>query len=221
MKYGAHIYLFTERWQDDQLHLMDLGAELGLQMWELSVGDDVRFTPRLTRDRAEALGLDLAIGPGGAWPVECDLSADEPSHRELGLAWHKQQVDLAGELGAVAYAGSLYAHPGIVQRRHRLTQFAGRIGRRGIARLRHEEADRVVAPIVAQALGPEEGLVDEGLARAFRESAVHTLASVRDDPNPQIREACARALGDTGSDTALETAPMVSVQRASTSAPLS
>ena len=117
MKYGAHIYLFTERWQDDQLHLMDLGAELGLQMWELSVGDDVHFTPRLTRDRAEALGLDLAIGPGGEWPVECDLSADEPSHRALGLAWHKQQVDLAGELGAVAYAGALYAHPGVVQRR--------------------------------------------------------------------------------------------------------
>jgi hypothetical protein len=34
-------------------------------MFELSVGDDVAFDPRLTGRRAAALGLDLVIGPGG------------------------------------------------------------------------------------------------------------------------------------------------------------
>jgi len=62
-------------------------------------------------------GLDLFIGPGGAWPLECDLSADEPENRARGLDWHKRQVDTAAELGAVAYAGALYAHPGVVKRR--------------------------------------------------------------------------------------------------------
>ena len=117
MKYGAHCYLFTERWSDEQLHLLDLARELGLEMFELSVGDDVPFDHRRTRERAASLGLDLLIGPGGAWPLECDLSSDDPAERKKGLAWHKKQVDVAAEIGAVAYAGAMYGHPGVVKRR--------------------------------------------------------------------------------------------------------
>jgi D-psicose/D-tagatose/L-ribulose 3-epimerase len=117
MKYGAHCYLFTDRWSDSQLHLLDLIHALGLKMFELSVGDDVPFTPRTTGERAASLGLDLCLGPGGVWPVECDLSADDPADRFKGLAWHKRQVDIAEELGAVAYTGALYGHPGVVKRR--------------------------------------------------------------------------------------------------------
>ena len=92
MQYGAHCYLFTDRWSDDSLPILDEMKGLGLDLAELSVGDDVVFTPRLTRDRAEALGLALVIGPGGAWPIEADLSADEAGDRALGLAWHCRQV---------------------------------------------------------------------------------------------------------------------------------
>jgi D-psicose/D-tagatose/L-ribulose 3-epimerase len=117
MKYGAHCYLFTERWSDGRVHLLDLAKELGLDMFELSVGDDVIFDAHRTGQRAASLGLDLFIGPGGAWPFECDLSADAPADRAKGLAWHRLQVDVAAELGAVAYAGALYGHPGVVKRR--------------------------------------------------------------------------------------------------------
>lgn len=117
MKYGAHCYLFTDRWSDSQLHLLDQAKELGLSMFELSLGDDVSFDLRRTAGHASALGIDLFIGPGGAWPQECDLSADDPADRARGLAWHKRQVDVAAELGAVAYAGALYGHPGVVKRR--------------------------------------------------------------------------------------------------------
>jgi D-psicose/D-tagatose/L-ribulose 3-epimerase len=117
MKYGVHSYIFTERWSDDQLDVLDLVKELGLSMFEISVGDDVPFDRRRTGKHARSLGLDLFIGPGGAWPLKCDLSADEPENRARGLDWHKRQVDTAAELGAVAYAGALYAHPGVVKRR--------------------------------------------------------------------------------------------------------
>jgi D-psicose/D-tagatose/L-ribulose 3-epimerase len=117
MKYGAHSYLFTERWGDDSLQILDLAKELGLSMFELSVGDDVLFDRRRTGQHAASLGLDLFIGPGGLWPLECDLSADERGDRARGLDWHKRQVDAAAELGAVAYGGALYAHPGVVKRR--------------------------------------------------------------------------------------------------------
>jgi D-psicose/D-tagatose/L-ribulose 3-epimerase len=117
MKYGVHCYVFTERWSDGDLPVLDQAKELGLNMVELSVGDDVLFDHRATREHAASLGLDLFIGPGGAWPLECDLSADEPGNRARGLDWHRRQVDTAAELGAVAYAGALYAHPGVVKRR--------------------------------------------------------------------------------------------------------
>lgn len=140
MKYGAHCYIFTDRWSDDSLPILDRMKALGLDVAELSVGDDVSFTPPLTRRRAEALGLTLVIGPGGAWPLSADLSSDEPAERSAGLAWHCRQVDLAAELGAAAYAGALYGHPGVVKRRrppadeyprtaeglHRLAEYAAR-----------------------------------------------------------------------------------------------
>jgi len=109
--------LFTDRWRDDALPILDTMKALGLDLAELSVGDDVIFTPHLTRRRAEALGLALVIGPGGTWPLSADLSADSAVERQEGLAWHCRQVELAAEVGAVAYAGALYGHPGVVKRR--------------------------------------------------------------------------------------------------------
>jgi D-psicose/D-tagatose/L-ribulose 3-epimerase len=117
MKFGANGYIFTDCWSDSSLDILDKAKQLGLDCFEISVGEDVRFTPRLTRRRAEALGLELTIGPGGNWPTECDLSADDPTDRKRGLTWHERQVDLAEELGAVAYCGALYGHPGTVKRR--------------------------------------------------------------------------------------------------------
>jgi len=117
VKYGAHCYLFTRRWSDEDVRFLDLARELGLDMFELSVGDDVVFDPRLTARRAASLGLDLVVGPGGHWPLDADLSSDDPADRARGLDWHKRQVDLCAELGAWAYAGCLYGHPGVVKRR--------------------------------------------------------------------------------------------------------
>jgi D-psicose/D-tagatose/L-ribulose 3-epimerase len=97
--------------------LLDTMKALGLDLAELSVGDDVHLHAAPDTTRAEALGLTLVIGPGGAWPLHADLSADDGAARAAGLAWHCRQVDLAAELGAVAYAGALYGHPGVVKRR--------------------------------------------------------------------------------------------------------
>ncbi len=114
---GVHSYLFTEFWSDRSLDILDTASTLGAQFMEIGVGDDVQFTPRLTRQRAEALGLALCLGPGNHWPLECDLSSEVAEERALGLAWHQRQVDLAAELGALAYGGALYGHPGVVKRR--------------------------------------------------------------------------------------------------------
>jgi D-psicose/D-tagatose/L-ribulose 3-epimerase len=114
MRYGAHCYIFTDSWSDQQLNLLDTARELGLDCFEIGVGDDVHFTPRLTRSRAEALGLELLISPGGLWPREDDLSHPDAAQRAQALAWHQRQIDLGTELGATAYTGALYGHPGVL-----------------------------------------------------------------------------------------------------------
>jgi D-psicose/D-tagatose/L-ribulose 3-epimerase len=116
MKFGAHSYLFTERWSDDSLPILDQAQALGLDYVEIGVGDDVPFDPALTGRRARELGLTLAISPGGLWPLTCDLSSPSADERAAGLAWHKKYIDLACKLGAVAYAGSLYGHTGVVHK---------------------------------------------------------------------------------------------------------
>ena len=69
MKYGVHSYVFIDRWADDNLGILDTVVELGLDCFEIGVGDDVPFSAELTRRRAESLGLELLISPGGVWPV--------------------------------------------------------------------------------------------------------------------------------------------------------
>ncbi len=127
MKFGSHTYRFTDRWTDDSLGFLDQARALGLDVFEIAVGDDVHFSPALTRQRAQALGLELTASPGGLWPLECDLSSDQPDQRQLGLAWHKKQVDLAAELGATAYCGCLYGHTGVVKRHPPLAEEYERI----------------------------------------------------------------------------------------------
>lgn len=116
MKFGAHSYIFTERWSDGSLPILDWARDLDLDYFEIGVGDDVPFDPALTRRRARELGLELVISPGGLWPMNCDLSSDSATDRATGLAWHKKYIDLAHALGAVAYAGSLYGHTGVVHK---------------------------------------------------------------------------------------------------------
>lgn len=117
VKFGVHCYIFTERWADDRLDILDTAKSLGAAIFEVAIGDDVIFTPAATRQRAESLGLELTTGPGGYWPPDCDLASDEPAERQRGLAWHQKQIDRTAELGAIAYTGALYGHPGVVKRR--------------------------------------------------------------------------------------------------------
>jgi D-psicose/D-tagatose/L-ribulose 3-epimerase len=114
INYSAHCYIFTDRWSDDQIGLLDIAHNLGLDGFEIATGDDVKFEPALARQRAHALGLELTISPGGLWPRECDLSNPDAGNRAQGLAWHCKQVDTGAMIGATAYTGALYGHPGVL-----------------------------------------------------------------------------------------------------------
>lgn len=117
MIFGAHIFLWTERWTEAGLPLLERCASLGLNGVEVAVGDDVCIEAGPLRKRAESLKMEVVLSPGGDWPMEADISDDEGCNRVFGLNWHRRWIDVAGEVGAVAYSGALYGHPGRVRRR--------------------------------------------------------------------------------------------------------
>ena len=117
MKYGGHIYLWTDHWSTDQLNLFDQARELGLDVLEIAVGDDIEFDAAAIRGRAESLGMDVILSPGAIWPMEADISHDDPECRAQGVAWHRHWIEQAAEVGAVAYTGAIYGHAGRIERR--------------------------------------------------------------------------------------------------------
>ncbi|MGE5611456.1 MAG: sugar phosphate isomerase/epimerase family protein, partial [Bacillota bacterium] len=118
MKFGAHIFLWIDHWSDNSLDLLDRARELGLECLEIAVGDDVAIDLPRTRQRAESLGLELILSPGAVWPMECDISDDDPANRRRGMEWHRHWIEASGQVGAVAYTGAIYGHPGRVRKRH-------------------------------------------------------------------------------------------------------
>jgi D-psicose/D-tagatose/L-ribulose 3-epimerase len=117
IKFGAHQFMWKSHWTDADLPVLDAVEHLGLGLFEISLGDDVSFDAERLRLHAQALGIELTVGPGNEWPDACDLSSEEPETRERGLCWHKSIIDRAAELGAVAYCGAIYGRPGRVLRR--------------------------------------------------------------------------------------------------------
>jgi D-psicose/D-tagatose/L-ribulose 3-epimerase len=118
MKYGAHIYLWQDRYNDSDLaRILESGKGLRLQYLEVSLGDDIHFNATEFGRRARNEGMELVFSPGGAWPMQCDISLADARHRQSGVDWHRRAIDIAAEAGGVAYAGAIYGHPGRVERR--------------------------------------------------------------------------------------------------------
>jgi D-psicose/D-tagatose/L-ribulose 3-epimerase len=117
MKYGVHSYVYFKKWHDVTPDFMQHLRSLDVDCLEIGVGNDVEFDTTRIRQEAEEAGLELSFSPGDEWPMDCDTSSEDPAERKKGLDYHKQWIDLAAEVGGVAYAGALYGHPGLIKRR--------------------------------------------------------------------------------------------------------
>ena len=114
---GAHQFLWKSHWTDYDLPVLETVRRLGCTLFEISLGDDVSFDYQRIGRHARSLGIELTVGPGNLWPLDCNISDDDPANRRRGLAWHKKIIERSAELGASAYCGAAYSHPGHVCRR--------------------------------------------------------------------------------------------------------
>ncbi|MCX7047829.1 MAG: sugar phosphate isomerase/epimerase [Candidatus Sumerlaeota bacterium] len=197
-KFGAHIFLWTDRWSGDSLNLLERAKLLGLEALEIAIGDDVEFSAPLLRRHAESLSMEIVMSPGGVWPMECDISSDDADCRARGLAWHRRMIDLAALSGAAAYCGAIYGHPGRVLRRRppadempriaenlrRLAEYAARAGVRiAIEPMSHFRTHLITTPRQAIDL---LRLVDHPNLSILLDT-YHVVTEIRDFPEA-IRE---------------------------------
>ena len=118
MKFGAHVFIWQDRFNSDDLcRTLDSAADLQLSFLEIPIGDDIQFDVARIAAHAQARDLELVLSPGGDWPMHCDISLGNADHRQQGIDWHRRGIELTAQCGAVAYAGALYGHPGCVERR--------------------------------------------------------------------------------------------------------
>jgi len=204
-RFYAHQFLWTAHWSDASLPLLDTARSLGLQGMEISLGDDIAFDAVPLRNRAAELQMELTVGPGNVWPMECDISADDPAQRELGMNWHRGIIERATDIGAVAYCGAIYGHPGRVLRRrppagewprtaanlHALAEFAGKRG----VKLVIEPMSRFRTHLVNTAVQAMEMIHAAGHANLFVNLDTYHMITEERDYAAAIRRAAPRLFG--------------------------
>jgi D-psicose/D-tagatose/L-ribulose 3-epimerase len=116
VKYGAHCFLWIEKWDNKHLGLLNNSRQLGLDVFEIAIGDDVDFRPADIKNAAGDAEVEIVISPGGDWPMEADISPEDVKKQQTGLNWHKKWMEKGAEAGAVAYTGAIYGHPGYVRK---------------------------------------------------------------------------------------------------------
>jgi len=131
MKYGAHAFIWRDGYGDAELlRMLDDAAAWGLSFFEVAIGDDIHFEAAAIGAAAKVRGLELVFSPGGAWPLECDISLADSRKLHPGVEWHRQAIDFAAQAGATAYTGALYGHPGTVLRHRPCPEEAQRTAER-------------------------------------------------------------------------------------------
>jgi D-psicose/D-tagatose/L-ribulose 3-epimerase len=108
--------MWLEYLTDADLGLFDSMKALGLDVAEVPIGDDMQFTPEAAGRSARDAGLALMISPGGLWPEQADVSLEDRTQAQNAIDWHRKYIDIGARMGAVAYTGALYGHPGQVRR---------------------------------------------------------------------------------------------------------
>ena len=116
-KFGAHQFLWKSHWTDDDLPILDAARALGLTLFEMSLGDDVQFDRRACAGRRRRSASSYPSAPATSGRMS---ATSPPTTRVTGnVGWRgtRRLIEQAAELGAAAYCGAIYSHPGRVCRR--------------------------------------------------------------------------------------------------------
>jgi len=106
VKFGVHLFLWTERLDNSSLHLIGKAKRLGFEgvevpLMELEYIDIERTRSELKKHDMEFLG---AVG----LPSDKDISSEDEATRRRGIEYLKKCVDVVAQLDGVALNGVIY-----------------------------------------------------------------------------------------------------------------
>ena len=110
MRYGASTFIWASPFSNRTLDLFDLVKALGFDILEICVEDPATIDVSAIRARAARTGVSVTIC--GAFGPTRDLSAEDATTRETGLAYVERCIDFAKALGSPFVSGPMYAATG-------------------------------------------------------------------------------------------------------------
>jgi D-psicose/D-tagatose/L-ribulose 3-epimerase len=110
MQFGASTFIWVSPFSDKTLDLIDKVAAFGFDIIEICIEDPVTINPDRIRPRLEKAGIRATIC--GAFGPDRDLSSDESSIRENGIAYTQRCINFARDLGADIVVGPAYSAVG-------------------------------------------------------------------------------------------------------------
>ena len=110
MRIGASTFIWVSPFSNKTLDLFDKVKDFGFDILEIAVEDPNTIDKDEIRKASERTGV--AVGVCGAFGPDRDISSDDKSVRENGLAYIRDCVDIAAAVGAPAVAGPMYSAVG-------------------------------------------------------------------------------------------------------------
>lgn len=177
VKYGFHLFLFTDRFDEKSFSLFQKAKSLGFDGVEIPITNPSNVNVSKTRRALEDAGIGCTVSAGMSRRNSI-LSASKQV-RMKGIKYLKQCVDISAELGSDVVSGVLYGAWGVLVGRGRTD----------------EEWDRSVAAfkeVCTYARGKQVDLALEPLNRFevyFLNTAIDAVKYVRavDEPNAKIQ----------------------------------
>lgn len=110
MKFGASTFIWASPFSRESFHLIDKVKEMGFDLLEICIEDPSTIPAGETREYMEARCVEALVC--GAFGPNRDISSDDKSIREEGLAYIKTCVDFAEQLRSPLVSGPMYSATG-------------------------------------------------------------------------------------------------------------
>jgi D-psicose/D-tagatose/L-ribulose 3-epimerase len=127
MRFGASTFIWASPFSNKTLDLVNRAKDFGFDIIEICVEDPSTIDTAAIRGRMEKVGIAATVC--GAFGPDRDLSSDDESVRENGIAYINRCSQIAEALGANVVVGPMYSAVG----RTRMAELAERAAQRALA----------------------------------------------------------------------------------------
>lgn len=107
MRFSAHCLLWTDKWSNDKLALIDRAAGLGLDAIEIPLRNHAVIDPQAIKERSARAGIDVVCCMG--LPQDADITSTDATLRAAGVHFLKATVEKAAALGSSLVTGVITA----------------------------------------------------------------------------------------------------------------